>query len=91
MFDQLRLGRRAAIAGQHPPFVPGRCATTGSAAAFVRWGRQVTLQVHLVVKDAADLNDPPVDDPIQEDMTSAPAVAGNMKRSKARHDLIARP
>jgi hypothetical protein len=33
-------------------------------AVLVRWKRQVTRQVHLVVQDTADFNDPPLNDPI---------------------------
>jgi hypothetical protein len=42
------------------------------------------------VQDTADFNDPPVDDPIQEEVASTPAVQGNMESAKARPDLAAR-
>jgi hypothetical protein len=52
--------------------------------------RYVALQAHLVVQDAADLDDPPFDDPIHEEVAPASPVPGDMERAEARHDLVAR-
>jgi len=39
---------------------------------------QVTLQVHLIVQDSADFNDPTFDGAVEEEVTSAPAMPCNM-------------
>jgi hypothetical protein len=49
----------------------------------------VTLQVHLIMQDSTDLDDPVMDDPIEEDVTASPAVPGDMECAEPRHDLVA--
>jgi hypothetical protein len=50
----------------------------------------VTPQIHLVVQDTTDFDDPAFDSPIQEEVTSRPTMPGNMECAEARHDLVAR-
>src|SRR5258708_22831717 len=60
---------RALTAGSAPGFahllhgLPGCCAGL-LFAVLVRWKWQVMPQVHLVVQDTADFDDPPFDGPI---------------------------
>src|ERR1700674_4017260 len=46
-------------------------------------------QVHPVVQDATDLNDPTLNDPVNQEVTSAAAVPGSVERADARHDVVA--
>jgi len=57
---------------------------------LILWKWQVTPQIHLVVQNSADFYDLPFGDPVEEEVTSAPTVPGNVKRTEARHDLVAR-
>jgi hypothetical protein len=41
------------------------------------------------MQDTAEFNDPPFDRPIEENVTSTPAVSGDMERTQAWHDLVA--
>jgi hypothetical protein len=50
----------------------------------------VTPQIHLVVQNSADFYDLPLGDPVEEEVTSAPTVPGDVKRTEARHDVVAR-
>jgi hypothetical protein len=38
----------------------------------------MTLQVHLIVQDSADFNDPTFDGPVEQEVTSAPTIPCNM-------------
>src|ERR1700674_5319423 len=48
-------------------------------------------QVHPVVQDATDLNDPTLNDPVNQEVTSAAAVPGSVDGADARHDVVACP
>jgi len=53
------------------------------------WKLLMAPQVHPVVQDATDLNDLPLNDPVNQEVTSAAAVPGSMERADARHDVFA--
>jgi hypothetical protein len=42
------------------------------------------------VQDTADLDHPPFDSAIQNEVTPAPTMPGNMEGTEARHDFVAR-
>ena len=49
----------------------------------------MALQIHAVMQDACDFDHSVSDDPVQEEVTSTPAVSGNMQRTQAGIDLAA--
>jgi hypothetical protein len=57
------------------------------ALVSIEW--QVTLQVHVVVQNATNFNDAPLNCPVQYQVTTAAAMPGNMKRAKTGQDLVA--
>ena len=68
-------------------------ATLHSSSALflvlIRRKWQVTPKIHPVVQDAADLDNFPFGDPIQEKVTSPPTVSRHVEGTEARHDLVA--
>jgi len=48
----------------------------------------VALQVHIVVQDASDFDEPSWSYPVQEEVTSATTMSRNVERAEARHDLV---
>src|SRR5207245_8275844 len=52
--------------------------------------RQVTWQVHPILQDSADFDDPAFDGAMKEKVAPAPAVPGDMERAEARHHVVAR-
>jgi hypothetical protein len=50
----------------------------------------VTLQVHLIVKDSADFNNPIFDGAVEQKVTSVPTMPCNMERAEPWHDLVSR-
>ena len=49
----------------------------------------MTLQVHLIVQNSADFNDPTFSGAIEENVTAASAVSCDVERAEAWHDLVA--
>jgi hypothetical protein len=49
---------------------------------------QVALQVHRVVQDTPDFDDPTRRYPVQEKVTSAPTMSRDVQSAEARHDLV---
>jgi hypothetical protein len=57
------------------------------AARFVgKW--QVALQIHTVVQDAPDFDDPSRSYPVQEKVASATAMSSNVECAETSHDLV---
>lgn len=50
----------------------------------------MTLQVHVIVQDAAYFDDPPVDNPIEKEVAPAPPMTRKVECADARHDLVTR-
>jgi hypothetical protein len=51
-------------------------------------GSWVALQVHTIVRDAPDFDNPSWSYPVQEKVTSATAMSRNVQNAEAPHDLV---
>ena len=47
------------------------------------------LQFHLIVQDSTDLDDMPVADAVEEEVTTAPTAPRDVQCPEARHDVVA--
>ena len=50
---------------------------------------QVKLQFHVIVQDSTNLDDVPVADAVEEEVTTAPTAPGDVQCPEARHDIVA--
>jgi hypothetical protein len=69
-----------------PLFPAAARARLFAALVLGKW--QVALQVHTVVQDAPDFDDPSRSHPVQEKVTSATTMSSNVECAEAPHDLV---
>jgi hypothetical protein len=68
------------------PFSAAARARLLASLLVGKW--QVALQVHTIVQDAPDFDDPSRSYPVQEKVTSATTMSRNVQNAEAPHDLV---
>ena len=90
MLDQFKKEGRLKLSGRGRN-ARWRKAEIGSDSSLSvvprKW--QVKLQFHLIVQDSTDLDDMPVADAVEEEVTTAPTAPRDVQCPEARHDVVA--